>query len=89
MGTDEKDEKNLFDQSCWRSFCVMFNTIRAVIRDGKTELLETVDVPDGTGLLITILSNDETPFWLGCSQTTLDRIWNNPDDDAYGELLKE
>lgn len=67
----------------------MLNTIRAVFRDGKIELLETVDVPDGTDLLVTILSNDETQFWLGCSQTTLDRIWNNPEDDAYGELLKK
>ncbi|HEX7380337.1 MAG TPA: antitoxin family protein [Pirellulales bacterium] len=63
----------------------MLNTIRAVFRDGKIELLEPVDVPDGASLLVTILSNDEIQFWLGCSQTTLERIWNNPEDDAYGE----
>lgn len=47
------------------------------------------DVPDAEDLLVTILSSDEMPFWLGCGQTTLDRTWNNPDDDSYAELLKE
>lgn len=64
----------------------MLATVRAVVRDGKVELLEQVDVPDGTELLVTILPDEESQFWLACSQTTLDRIWNNPDDDAYGEL---
>lgn len=47
------------------------------------------DLPEGTGLLVTILPDEESQFWLGCSQTALDRIWNNPEDDAYGELLKK
>lgn len=67
----------------------MLTTVRAVVREGKIELLEQVDVRDGTELLVTILPDEESQFWLGCSQSTLDRIWNNPDDDAYGELLKE
>lgn len=67
----------------------MLNTVRAVVRQGKIELMEQVDVPDGTELLVTILPDDERQFWLGCSQTVLDRIWNNPEDDAYGELLQK
>lgn len=67
----------------------MLNTVRAVVRQGRIELLEPVPVPDGTELLVTILSSDESRFWLGCSETALDRIWNNADDDVYAELLKE
>ena len=55
----------------------MLSTIRAVVRDGKIELLERVDMPEGTELLVTILPDDEARFWLGCSQPTLDRIWGN------------
>lgn len=67
----------------------MLNTVRAVVRQGKIELLEQVAVPDGTELLVTILPTDESQYWLGCSQTTLDRIWDNPEDDVYAELLKK
>ena len=67
----------------------MLNTVRAVVRKGKIELLEQIDVADGTELLVTILPDDEPQFWLGCSQTALDRIWDNPEDNAYGELLKK
>lgn len=68
---------------------IMLSTVRAVVREGKIELLEQLVVPDGTELLVTILPGDEERFWLGCSETALDRIWNNPEDDAYGELLKK
>lgn len=32
---------------------------------------------------------DDAEFWLACSQSSLDRIWDNPNDDVYAELLKE
>lgn len=67
----------------------MLNTVRAVVRQGKIELLEKVSVPDGTELLVTILPRDESNFWLACGETTLDRIWNNLEDDVYGEPLKK
>ena len=67
----------------------MLSTVRAVVRGGKIELLENIQVPDGTELLVTILPGDDEAFWLGCSQSSLDRVWNNPDDDVYGDLLKE
>lgn len=67
----------------------MLSTVRAVVRGGKIELLENVQVPDGTALLVTILPGDDEAFWLGCSQSSLDHIWNNPEDDAYVDLLKE
>ncbi len=38
------------------------------------------------GLLKSI--NDESKFWLGVSQSPLDKIWNNPEDDVYSELLE-
>lgn len=65
----------------------MLNTVRAIIRDGKVELLERIDAPEGTELLVTILS-DETQFWTGVSQVSLSSIWDNAEDDRYEQLLE-
>jgi hypothetical protein len=37
----------------------MLSTIRAVVRDGKIELLEPVMLPEGIEVLVTILTEDE------------------------------
>jgi hypothetical protein len=42
----------------------MLNTLWAVIHNGKIELPEQVDLPEGTRLLVTILPDDEAKFWL-------------------------
>jgi hypothetical protein len=66
----------------------MLNTLWAVVREGKIELLEEVEVPEGTKVLVTLLPEDKDEFWLKVSQASLDRIWNNAEDDVYEELLK-
>jgi hypothetical protein len=66
----------------------MLNTLRGIIRDGKVELLEHVNLPDGTKVLVTPLS-DESQFWLDASQISLEAIWDNAEDDVYGQLLQE
>jgi len=63
----------------------MLNTIRAIVHEGKIELLENIDVPEGTEVLVTILTED-TDFWLGASQIALDAVWSNDEDDVYAEL---
>ena len=68
----------------------MLNTIRAIIREGRIELLENLEAPDGTRALVTILpDDDETAFWMAAGQTSLDKVWNNAEDDVYAELLEK
>ena len=67
----------------------MAKTLRAIVREGKIEPLEQVDLPEGTKVLVTLLPDDETEFWLQASQASLDAIWDNPEDDVYAQLLKE
>jgi hypothetical protein len=67
----------------------MLRTLRAVIREGKIELLEHVDLPEGAKVLVILLPDDETEFWLQTSQVSLDAIWDNAEDDVYAQLLKE
>ena len=65
----------------------MSKTLRAVVHGGRIELLEPVDLPEGTKLLVTLLPDEEAEFWLSASQASLDTLWDNPEDDVYGQLL--
>lgn len=68
----------------------MLNTLWAVVRGDKIELLEKADIPEGTKVLVTILTTDnESDFWLKTSHVSLDKIWNNAEDDVYAHLLEE
>ncbi len=61
-----------------------------VVREKKIELLDEVNVPDGSkALVILLIDGNESQFWLNASQQSLDAIWNNSEDDVYAQLLKE
>jgi predicted DNA-binding antitoxin AbrB/MazE fold protein len=67
----------------------MLNTVRAVVKEGQIRLLEKLELPEGTEVLVTSLVDDsDSAFWLGVSQSALDKIWDNEEDDVYAELLK-
>jgi len=68
----------------------MLSTVKAIIRKKKIELEEKIKIPEGTRLLVTILPNDESDiFWQNASDSALDKIWNNTEDNIYAELLKK
>ena len=66
----------------------MSNPIRAIVREGRIELLENVEIPEGTQVLVTPLIEEED-FWLKASESSLDTIWDNAEDDVYAKLLEE
>jgi hypothetical protein len=65
----------------------MLKTLWATVRQGKVELLDLTELPEGSRLLVTLLPDDEADFWLKSSQTSLDAIWDNTEDDVYAQLL--
>jgi hypothetical protein len=65
----------------------MPKTVWATFSQGKVELSEPIIVPDGTRILVTILPDDESDFWLKASQTSLAAVWDNDEDDIYAQLL--
>ncbi len=65
----------------------MLNTVRAIVREGRIELLEHVNLPEGVEVLVTILSEEEQ-FWMEASESSLGTIWNNVEDDIYEQLLE-
>jgi hypothetical protein len=58
----------------------MLKTLWATVRQGKIELLESSDLPEGAKVLVTLLPDEEAEFWLQASQTSLDRVWDNTED---------
>lgn len=66
----------------------MLQTLWATVRQGKIELLESAELPEGTKVLVTLLPDDETGFWLQASQTSLESVWDNTEDDIYAQLLQ-
>ncbi len=70
-------------------------TVWAVIRDGRIEPSEPVELPEGARVLVTLLPEDavlpenERRFWLLASERSLSDIWDNAEDDAYAKLLEK
>lgn len=67
----------------------MLKTLWATVRQGKIEILESADLPEGAKVLVTLLPEDETGFWLQASQKSLSTVWNNAEDDVYAQLLQK
>lgn len=67
----------------------MLQTVWATVRQGKIELLESTELPEGAKVLVTLLPDDENDFWLQTSQVSLDVVWNNTEDDVYAQLLEK
>lgn len=67
----------------------MLKTLWATIRHGKIELLESTELSEGVRVLVTLLPDDETEFWLQASQISLSTVWDNTEDDVYAQLLQK
>ena len=52
----------------------MLKTVQAKVYEGKIELLEPVDLPEGAKVLVTLLPDDEAGFWLQTSQPSIDAV---------------
>ncbi len=63
----------------------MPKTVWATFSQGKVELSEPIAIPEGTRILVTILPDDESNFWLKASQTSLAAVWDNDEDDIYAQ----
>ncbi len=66
----------------------MLNTVWAVVHEGRIETLGTINAPEGTRALVTLLVEDEADFWQAASFESLDEVWDNSEDDVYAELLE-
>jgi hypothetical protein len=65
----------------------MLNTVPAIIKEGRIELLESVPIPEGTRVLVTLIPEEtNSDFWQKVSETALAKIWDNLEDDIFDIL---
>lgn len=69
----------------------MVTSIVGVVRNGRIELPDQTELPEGARVLVTLLAgnDDESRFWFQTSQTSLDAVWGNTEDDIYANLLEK
>jgi hypothetical protein len=67
----------------------MLQSLWATVHDGQIRLAEQLTLPEGARLLVTVLPENEDQFWSDVSQTSLNAVWDNAEDDAYAQLLAE
>ncbi|HEY2415380.1 MAG TPA: hypothetical protein VGI40_24265 [Pirellulaceae bacterium] len=65
----------------------MLSSYWGVVRDGKIEPREPTALPEGAQVLVTVLSDEDAGFWQRISEESLKSVWDNAEDDVYGELL--
>ena len=69
----------------------MQNAARAVVHDGKIQLVDAMDLPEGAHPIVTRVTDedDEKAFWLAASLPAMRALWDNDEDDVYEQLLQE
>jgi hypothetical protein len=65
----------------------MSKSVRAVVHNGRIELLEPLLFPEGTTLIVAQAELPELSSLELMSAEVLKEIWDNPEDDVYAELL--
>ena len=71
----------------------MTTTVEAIYENGALKLSGPLPLPDQTQVLVTIRTAPESDdrersAWLRLSEESLTKAWDNPDDDAFNELLQ-
>ncbi|MCX6906790.1 MAG: antitoxin family protein [Verrucomicrobia bacterium] len=73
----------------------MTTIVEAIYDHGVLRLQNELPLPDHTRVRLTIESfaeggdDSERAAWLQLSEASLTKVWDNPGDDAFNELLKK
>ena len=61
----------------------MLSTHWGIIRKGQIQLLDKIKFLEGAKVIVTMIPDEEQQFWLNTSESSLNDIWNNTEDDIY------
>ena len=67
----------------------MLKTLWGEVKQGKIELLELADLPEGTKVLVTLLPSHEIDQWLQAQNHLRDAIWDDIEDNVQVPILSE
>jgi Protein of unknown function DUF104 len=70
----------------------MTTTVEAIYQDGKLVLPKPLPLPNQAHVMVTIEtsepdSDSDRKAWLKLSEESLIKVWDNPGDDIFNELL--
>lgn len=65
----------------------LFSNIKTLTKSDKIRLLQYLVTEIARDEGINQDNNDENQFWLTVSQSSLQEIWEHPDEEIYNELL--
>lgn len=65
----------------------LFSNIKTLTKSDKIRLLQYLVTEIARDEGINQDHNDENQFWLTVSQSSLQEIWEHPDEEIYNELL--
>ena len=65
----------------------MIQTIKTKYNEGQIVFNEELNIPNDSIVYISYNVNSDKDFFLKSSEITLDKIWDNNEDDIYEQLL--
>jgi hypothetical protein len=67
----------------------MFTQLLAIVKDGKIQTLDSIDLPEGTELVVTIDRDLEALEWSSLSLNSLNRAYADDEPEYEISQLKE
>jgi predicted DNA-binding antitoxin AbrB/MazE fold protein len=67
----------------------MTTTVEAIYEKGKLVLQKPLPLPENAHVRVTIELDAERKAWLQLSEDSLMKVWDNPADDVFNELLSK
>jgi predicted DNA-binding antitoxin AbrB/MazE fold protein len=67
----------------------MTTTVEAIYEKGKLLLQKPLPLPENAHVRVTVELDPERKAWLHLSEDSLMKVWNNPPDDVFNELLSK
>ncbi|MBM2816507.1 MAG: hypothetical protein HW421_3269 [Ignavibacteria bacterium] len=67
----------------------MLKTFQTQYKHGQIILNNEVNIPEDATIFVSFKDNTTDDFFLKASESSLDNIWNNSEDDIYEQLLEK
>jgi hypothetical protein len=67
----------------------MLKTFQTRYKHGHILLNKDMSIPENAIIFVSFKDNAEDELLLQASESSLDKIWNNNEDDIYEQLLKK
>lgn len=67
----------------------MLKTFKTQYKKGKILLIKDISIPEDAIIFVSFKDNQKEEIFLNASESSLDKVWNNNEDDIYEQLLKK